>query len=213
MNSSPFYDMQSQAVAFVQAQRGNIYCTARKINPRVSNQDFDDLVHEGYAIALELIAEGGLGHLKEVFWAKLHRSVWSNFDYLVDYVDLNDDENPVARTATANDPLQHVIEEERFVSTVSSVLDFLTPAEKRVLFVLLGLTARGGCVEEEASRHLGMNRSTLRVLRNRIIRKISEASRHVDSEGALVLSRGKPRRPPIPNRPPLPISQHTPRYH
>lgn len=194
MNSNAISDMQAQAIAFVHAQRGNIYRTARGINPRVTHDDFEDLVHEGHVIALELVAQGGLEHLKAVFWAKLHRSVWSNFDYLVDYMDLNDVENPVTRAMAANDPLARVVEEENLGVTMKSVLDFLSPTEKRVLFLLLGLAKEGRCHEEEASRYLGVARATVRVLLGRILNKINEASRSRDAQGRVIFNKGKPRK-------------------
>lgn len=187
-------NVQADAIAYVQRQKTNIYTTARKINPRISAQDFEDLVNEGYAIALELVATGDIAQLKSLFWPKLQRSVWAGYDYLVDYVDFCDDSNSPIHTAVASDVLEKMLEDERFEGTASSVLDFLTTAEQRVLCLLLGLTARGCCPEVESAMILGVSRATVRVLLGRIIGKIQTAVRNRSAQGMLVLSRGKPKR-------------------
>lgn len=206
MGSSNFEELQAQAVAFVQRHKNNIFCTAKGINHSLAEQDLEDLVNEGYAIALELVAEGGLENLRW-FWKKLHRSVWESFDYLVDYVDFSNADDPIVRKAGAADPLEKVMEEEKIVSTASSILDFLTTAEKRVLCLMLGLTEKGCCVEVEAANLLGISRSSVRVYLARILVKIQSATRHVAHSGVLVLSRGKPKKVRVPQ--PASIRQTT----
>lgn len=202
MESRTLEGKQADAIAFVSSQKSNIYWTARKINPNISKHDLNDLVAEGYLIALELIATGSIEELKDAFWPKLHRSVWEGYDYLVEYVDaLEDQESPIL-TAIAPDPLQKIIEEEEVVVAASSVLDFLSPTERRVFCLMLGLTARGYCLDRETSRILGISRFAVRTMLTRIFAKIESAVRHTTADGYLVLSRGRPKKHRAPPDPP-----------
>jgi len=216
MGSNSLQVRQADAVAYVQTQKWNILSTAQRINPRLSTQDLEDLIAEGYAIALEIVATHDVERLKAVFWAKLQRSVWEGYDHLVDYIDMTEEQ---LGSIPSFDLLEKVMEDERLEAVASSILDFLAPAERRVFCLVLGLTAKGYCHDREAAQILGITRFAVRTMLTRILAKIEAAVRCRTAEGLLVLVKrnrgGAPPRSPVNVPPDSPLfssfGQDTPR--
>ena len=191
---------QAEAIAYVQARKHCVFAAAKRINKRFEQQDMDDLMSEGFVIVLEILAAGKMDQLEDLFWPKLERSIWESYDFLMDYDDCEEsDENgnfrpsPILAATSSSDPAEHVQREKEFESATSSVLDFLSPNERKILCLVLGLTARGACAVAETSRILGISRLAVRTSYGRIIKKVLTAKRSTSKEGWLILSRGKPR--------------------
>lgn len=200
MDSSNIRTLQNEVISYVDRSKGGILTAARNINPKITAQDLEDLVSEGYVIALEIVASGDIEKLEDLFWSKLKRSVWDSYEYIFDFnyaeTYTNDDEegrgdkHPV-ETVSAEAYQEKCAQEREFVTATASVLDFLSASEKRVLCLVLGLTSRGCCGVTEAAKLMGVTRVTARRLYDRILAKVEIAIRH-KSQDCLVLSRGKP---------------------
>jgi len=191
---------KAEAITYVQARRHCVFAAARKVNPRFSNEDLDDLMSEGFIIALELLAAGEEENFEDLFWPKLERSIWESYDFLMDYDNGEEyDEqgeyrpSPILSAASSSDPIEHARKEKEFEATTASVLGFLSPNERKILCLVLGLTMRGSCAVAETSRILGISRMAVRTSYDRIIQKVLTAKRSTSRGGWLILSRGKPR--------------------
>lgn len=192
--SSEYRALQEHAISYVQSSRKGIFAAAKEINPKINPQDLDDLVSDGYVIALEIIESGNIGELETLFWSKLKRSIWDAYDYIIAFDHIEDRKIlPPSLTVPAEEPFEKIYKEQEFVSMTASVLDFLSPSEKRVLCLVLGLTSRGICGVTEAATILGLSRMAARTLYDRILVKVNLAVRHVAPAGWTVLSRGRPR--------------------
>lgn len=166
---------------------------AQKIDPKISRQDLDDLVSEGYVIALEIIASGDLDEFETLFWTKFKRSVWDSYEYIFDFQHVEDMEvPPLAHAVSVEGPLEKSYREQEFLHTTASVLDFLSPSERRVLCLVLGLTSRGCCGVTETAAILNLSRRAARTLYDRIVSKVHSAIRRESPAGWELLSRGRP---------------------
>lgn len=196
--------LQQHVISYVDKNKGELLPFAKSINCKLSWQDLDDLVAEGYLIALEILASGDIGTLESLFWDRLGRSVWDSYDYIMDFDHLEvceEDHVDVAGEyrsphrvppVFAPDPFEKIKREDTLESLALNLFDFLSPTEARVLCLVLGLTLRGGHTVVETAKILCMTRRAVRVHFDRILVKIRGATRHITPQGKMILHRGDP---------------------
>jgi len=204
MVKSDFQILQSRAISYVDGCKGGILNAATSINGKLSAQDLDDLVSEGYIIALEILASGDFARLEDLFWPKFKRNVWDSYDYLIDFEYLGSKESDESDSHPAKPQSQDLctFTEEcldtyetnlQFEAVTGSALDILTPSEQKVLCLVLGLASDGCHSVAETSRILGMSRFATRTLFDRILVKVKDAIRRKSPQGWITFSRRKPR--------------------
>jgi len=190
-----YRDLQQHAISYVQNSKRGILNAAKEINPKITKEDLEDLVSTGYVIALEIVANGKVDELENLFWSRLKRSVWDSYEYIFAFEHVEDGKG-YPSACNAEEPFERVCRENEFISTTSSILDFLSTSEKFVLCLVLGLTSKGCCGVTEVAAIMGISRLAARTLYDRILRKVKDAVRQEVPAGWTQFRRGKPR--PVP---------------
>jgi len=153
--------LQQEAIDFVEANKARIYSAISWVNKKLTWEDREDCLSQGYVVALELTHQGkSIYDVEDEFWRRIFRFAYDDYDYLVDNLNIQDIDSRV-KEASSRNQTQH-IERWEFESQLSAIVDviasILSPAEGRVFRLVVGETSDGCCSLGESAKILGSGR-------------------------------------------------------